>query len=218
MSQVGDSVVGVTDAGWTAVAALGAAALTAVASLGVVAYEDQRRNRRTAQDALRAAVIDLLVRSLNLAARAQAMGEMMKIRSGLGEGLDIVLRHRRPIDLLELHDWVAQDFSPLGQAWAATWLRGDQELIRLANDVVDRAAELIGVSAMRQPAHSAADRLLRWARGERWTKEMLSDHQAALHELADSRKGLAEYARKRLGEDAVNVFTAVDGNSTPVVL
>ena len=95
----------------------------------------------------------LLARSLAVAMRARALGEAMKIRSGLKEGVDVTMRNRKPVDPLEVHDWMAQgEVIPLNSALAELWTRDDQEGIRLANDVVNKCAELLGVSTARQPA------------------------------------------------------------------
>ena len=49
------------------------------------------------------------------------MGETMRFRSGLKEGWDIALRHRKPVDPLELPDWMAQDLVPLNEVLSELW-------------------------------------------------------------------------------------------------
>lgn len=188
------------------VAALGAAALTALASLGVVWYQESRRVRASASEALHQAIVELLARSLAISLRARALGDLMKHRSGLTEGLDVATRVHKPVNLLELHDWVAEDFSPLNEACGQIWTRGDQEMVRLANAVVLCCADLLGVSTARQQAVSAAERLRVWVLGERWTPDMVAEHQASVEALAEARKGLADCARRAFGRDVVDLF------------
>ena len=44
------------------------------------------------------------------------MGESMRLRSGLSEGLDVTLRLRKLADAMEFHDWMAQDVMPMHAA------------------------------------------------------------------------------------------------------
>ena len=188
-------------------AALGASFLTAFGSLGVVWVQESRRRKASDLAALRAAVTELLARSLAVAMRARALGEAMKVRSGLKEGVDVTMRNRKPVDPLEVHDWMAQEVIPLNSALAELWTRDDQEGIRLANDVVNKCAELLGVSTARQPASDGLGRVRRMVAGERWTPEMIAETERAVRELAQARKKFAEHARIRLGEAAVELFT-----------
>lgn len=190
-------------------AAFGSSFLTAAASLGVIWLQQHLRRRADAKAALHGAVLEVLSRSLSVATRSRAMGETMKIRSGLVEGLDIALHHRKPTDPMELHDWLAQDLTPLNTALADIWTRWDQEGVRLANDVVSKSMDLMGASLARQPASTTRERLRRWAAGERWTPEMLADHDKALKKLAYARKELADHARGNLGLGPVDLFAQV---------
>jgi hypothetical protein len=97
-------------------AALGASFLTAAGSLGVVWVREWRRAKADDRAAL----------------RAQAMGESMRLRSGLSEGLDVTLHLRKPADAMEFHDWMARDVMPMHAALDEIWTRWDQEGVRLA--------------------------------------------------------------------------------------
>jgi len=149
-----------------------------------------------------------------VATRARTLGDTMKLRSGLKEGWEVSLRHRKPMDPLELHDWIAQDIAPLNAALSAIWTRDDQEGVRLANDVVNKCANLLGVSGARQPA-DGWERLWRWASGERWTPEMTKAYDDAMHGLAHARKRYADHVRVRFGLDAVKLFTSVQAGDMP---
>jgi len=89
------------------VAALGASFLTVLGFLGVVTLQERLRDKATDRDALGAGGHRDVSRSTAVATRAQAMGETMKLRSGLGEGVDVATHLRKPADPLEIHDWMA---------------------------------------------------------------------------------------------------------------
>ena len=190
-------------------AALGASFFTAAGSLGVVWVREWRRAKADDRAALRVAVRELLSRSMGVALRAQAMGEAMRLRSGLSEGLDVTLHLRKPADAMELHDWMAQDIMPMHAALDEVWTRWDQEGVRLANDVVGKCMDLLGTSTATQPARNSRERVRKWAAGERWTPEMRDAQQATIRELAHARKRFADYARARLGLPEVDLFAQV---------
>ena len=186
-------------------AALGASFLTGLASLGVVAYQEWLRSRAGDRDALATAVIEMLSRSLAVAMRAQAAAETVRLRSGLSEGVDIAIRLRKPLDLFEFHDWMAQDMAPLNTAWSVVWAHGDQEMVRLANALLSACSDLIGISTPTQPTATYLERFRRYVVGERWTAEQRAESQHALEEVAHARKRLAEHARQELGKRHVEL-------------
>jgi hypothetical protein len=143
-------------------------------------FQQWRQARSADQDALHAAIGEIMSRSQAIASRARAIGEVMKQRSGLPEALDIVMRHRKPVDIFELHDWLAQDFAPLNDALSEIWTRGDQDCVRLANEVVDKCGDVIGAGGALEPARSLRDRVRKYVIGERWTPEMLADYEKNL--------------------------------------
>jgi len=195
-----------TNAELAVVAALAASALTGGTSLGVVWLREWLRGRAADRDVLAAAVTELLSRSMAVSLRYQALGEMMKQRSGLGEGADVALRQRKPLDHFELHDFIDRDVAPLNAAWSVIWTRGDQELIRLANKLVANCADLMGVSTARMPAATTLTRMRRFVVGERWTPEMQADLERARRDMAHARKDLAVYARSVLGLPPAELF------------
>jgi hypothetical protein len=70
----------------------------------------------------------------------------MFTRSGIVEGIDIALHHRKPIDAMELNDWLIIDLGPMLDAQSAIWLHGNEVLIKGASDVVMAAGEVISKS------------------------------------------------------------------------
>jgi len=145
--------------------------------------------------------------------RARAIGELMKQRSGLKEGLDVTMRHRRPVDLLELHDWMDKDLAPMNVALSEIWTRWDQEGVRLANDVVLKCMDLLGAATTRTQGGSGWERVRIWAAGERWTPELIAANDAALQDLARSRKRFAECAHYMLGQGPADLFAQVESTA-----
>lgn len=196
---------------WAVVtAALGAALLTSLGSLGVVRLQEWLRGKASDGDALHRAVLEVLSRSMAVAFRGQTIGQAMKVRSGLGEGLDIMLHIRKPLDHMQFHDWLAQDVVPLNTALAEIWTRWDQEGVRLANEVVDKCLNLMSAYTALQPVASGRERVRQWTVGERCTPEMLAENERALKDLALARKRLADYARAVLGLPTVDLFAHVE--------
>jgi hypothetical protein len=182
--------------------------------MGVVWLQDWRRGKADDEAALRASVQELLSRSLAVAMRARTLGETMKFRSGLKEGWDVAFRHRKPVDPLELHDWMAQDLVPLQAALTEIWTRDSQQGVTLANDVVNKCGELMGASTARQMAKGLG-RVRVWAAGERWTPELNAAYDKAMRDLAQARKRYAEHVRARFGLDAVELFLPVQADDEP---
>jgi hypothetical protein len=196
-------------------AALGASFLTGLASLGAIWFQEWRRGKASDEDALRASAQELLNRSLAFAMRARAIDETVKLRSGLKEGFDVAMRNRKPADLLELHDWMAQDLAPLNAALSEIWTRDNQKGIRLANDVVNACTALLGASTSSQQDTNAWERVRRWATGVRWTPEMIEENDRAMRELAHARKRYADHVRARFGLDTVELFTLPESEGKP---
>lgn len=194
--------------------ALGASLLTGFASLGVIWLQQRLQSRDSDRAALAASAQELLSRSLAVAMRARAMGDTMKFRSGLKEGFDVAMRHRKPIDVLELHDWMARDLAPMNAALSEIWTRDNQEGVRLANDVVNKCGALLDAATARQPAENLG-RLRRWAVGERWTPEMTKAYDDAMRDLARARKRYADHVRARFGLNVVELFASVEADDKP---
>jgi hypothetical protein len=197
-------------------AALGASFLTGLASLGAIWFQEWRQGKAGDEDALQASIQELLSRSMAVALRARTMGEMMILRSGLKEGWDVTMRHRKLVDHLELHDWLAQDVVPLNAALGEIWTRDDQEGIRLANDVVNACMDLLGASIARQQGGNGWERMRRWTAGEKWTSEMIEENNRAMRRLAYARRLFADHARARFGLGAVELFTLAESDDKPV--
>lgn len=202
-----------TSAWAVVIAALGASLLTSLGSYWVVRFQERRRSQASEFDALYRAVRELLTRSMAIGLRAEAMRNAIKFRSGLMEGVDIVLlRLRKPVDALEIYDWQAPDLVPLNAALNEVWIRWDQEGIRLANNLVNKCMDLLGASVALAPAYTLPQRLRKAVMGERWTPQLQQAHQRAQHDMLQARTRLAEYARATLKLDAADLAAQVEAS------
>ncbi|WP_375504425.1 hypothetical protein [uncultured Jatrophihabitans sp.] len=195
-----------SDAALALIAALAAAALTGLSSLGVVWFQERLRGKAEDADALIRVVTEMLARSLAMALRARTLGDAAKLRSGVGEGLDILFRIKKPIEPLELHDWLQQDYGPLNAAWSDILSRGDRKVVTSANRVMIACGVLMSAATDIQPAFGATAKLRRTVAGEKWTTEMLGALSAAQKDLEQARKNLIMVARDKLGRDVIDPF------------
>lgn len=198
------------------IAALGAAFLTAGGSLGVVFYQERLRGKSADADAMAATVTELLSRSFALALRARTAGETAKFRSGLGEGVDVATRQRKPVDLFALHDWLDTDFAPLRAAWSELWSRGDQELVDVGNRLMSACADVITAATETAPAPSSMSaKVRRLVRGEEWTLALTERLEAAERALAAARRQLTLVARRQLGRPFIDPYSRDEPTGAP---
>jgi hypothetical protein len=202
----------VNPAAWTAIAALGAAGITGLTSFWLLRYQEGRREEAGRRQALSAACNEILWHSMGLLMRANNLANMAVARSGVKEGLDIAMRVRRPLDFLEVYDWMAKDWSPLSGGWSAIWLAGDQELVRLANDVLSHSGAVMTAFMLPEPP-GQSERASRWFLGVRPTPADKAKQEAAVKDLASARKRFAEYSRSLLGVDSIDVFAQLAPDS-----
>jgi len=181
------------------VAALGASML---ATGGLLLRDWVLRRRRRLTERL-AAYESLLAHSMVVGQAASALRLTLQIRSGLGEGWDIALRHRKPLEPFDLADRLLRDFQPLLAAWTAVWAKGSEVAIPLANDLVDTCVDLIRVAT--EPGREGS-RVGRFLRGERWTADQDRAFTEAHRALGELRRRLAEVLRHEGGEEVVQLL------------
>jgi len=97
--------VSITNTDWAVVAASVSAS---VFSIGGAFWLDAKRAKRQArivkQDELKIACARIISGSMKVAHKAGGLRLAMVVRSGLGEGLNVLLRLRSPVDPLELNE------------------------------------------------------------------------------------------------------------------
>lgn len=122
---------------WAVVAAaLGSATLTIAGTFWLEQWRLGRAGKAAHNDRLREACVQMGAHALSFALRAHALYLTAVFRSGIGEGLDIVLYHRKPIDPMELADWLAVDLKPMLEAQSLIEATAGEELVRAAADLV----------------------------------------------------------------------------------
>jgi hypothetical protein len=181
------------------VAALGASILT---TGGLLVRDWLVGKRRRGAERL-AAYEELIAQGTLVLQTAAALRLTMKIRSGLIEGWDIALRHRRPLEPLELADRLLRDFQPLLAAWTRVWSIGSVESIPLADELVERCIRLIDVATEKGRGGTA---LRRYLSGERWTPQQEDALAQAHKDVGDARRRLAELRRSEGGEPAAEFW------------
>ena len=183
------------------VAALGSSALIGLIALGLGGRQHRQRERAAARQDRFATYGKLLARSVTIVTRVRATGDTMRLRSGLAEGLDIALRHRRPIELMELHDWFSQDFRQLTDAWVKIWTVGTQNAIDAADRLVDACGDLIEAATSQCPKRGWLWSALR---GKVWTEEQRATYQETLERVSAERVAFARLTRMEMGNAAVD--------------
>lgn len=182
------------------VAALGASALTAAASLGVAWIQARWRTSEDRRQHLASACSDVLSASMLVAHRARVLDSTIQVRSGLTEGLDVALHHRKPVDPMQLYDWLSQDLAALHKAVSEVWLRGGGEISRTASDIEVQCARLLELGTSVPGQRTFLQNLTHVTRDEafveRWIQEgtrlgqlrrtFLTAAQAALGDAAGS--------------------------------
>jgi hypothetical protein len=214
----------VSDVGtaWAVVAAaLGAALLTTGGAFLLDRYKAGSAAETVDRNELMAACVDLISRAQKLSHRAGFLHETMITRSGLSEGMDIALHHRKPLDQLEIGDYFLVDLGPMLEAQARVWLSGDEDLITHAGGILFASAELMGKSTAlptdRRPSEgdTAKERMIKRARGLKSLErdpELEAARNQALRELGRACWQFGQVMRARLGvKDVEALFRAFPG-------
>lgn len=169
----------------TAFAGLGGAVIAAGAVIW--ATQIQRRDtRRGSQEESRTAIyVQLWSSSAIFAHEAELLRHLKELRAGPLDGLRVLLRLQRPLDLLDLDARLRPFYTGMYEAWARLWVSGSQEAIRAGNHVIMTAADVM--AAMSTKSHG--------------------QFRQALAALATARKDYSEVTRRELDQPAVELFT-----------
>jgi hypothetical protein len=186
------------------IAALGASLLTVLGTVGRDRLQERREGRGAEKKEQLAAYQEVLNRSLAFANRSRALGETMRLRSGLEEGLSVALRQRRLLDPFELYDWIDKDYGPLIDAWSRVWVVGPQSAIDAADRVALACGEVLGAATARSYRNQVV-RAYRMLVGEVWTRDQLAEYDRALRRLAEERVAFVKVIRAEMGKQAVDL-------------
>jgi hypothetical protein len=134
------------------------------------------------------------------------MRATMERRSGLQEGLEVTLRHRKPIDIMSLYDWAVDDLNTLMDAWSRVWYLGTQAAIDAADSLVSACNEVLELAVTYNSEEQPAKRRLHtYVVGLRWNQEEQAAFQAALTRTAERRAAFVQLMRKELGQPPVEL-------------
>lgn len=177
------------------VAALGASLFTGLASLGVAWVQAAWRTSEDRRQHLETACSDVLSASMLVADRIRVLNATLQVRSGVAESLDVTLRHRKPVDPLELHDWLGQDMTALHKAVSEVWLRGEPSVGNLASDIELQCAVLLELATSVPGQRTFLQNLKRIERDEAFIAKWLE----GTARLGTLRRTFLQVAQRSLG-------------------
>lgn len=186
------------------IAALGSSALTGLVVVGLEWWRSSREGRAARAERRGRAYTRLLAQSGVIAHTASGLHVAMEARSGLREGLNVMLRLQKPSDPLDLIDRLRVDIQPLYEAWSEVWAVGSKEAISEANDLVARCGAVMGAATQQGKARPE---FLRMISGEKWTQAQLDQWQEELRGLAEARRRLGITARREAGVEVAELFS-----------
>lgn len=189
------------------VAALGSSTLTIAGSFWLEQWRLRKAAKAASLDRLREACAQLGTHAFLFALRAQVLYQTAVIRSGIREGSDIALYHRRPADPMSIADWLAIDFKPMVEAFTIIEISGDRDLIHAASKLLAAAASVSekASSVTRRSITADDSRLKRIAQYVqalvplRPNPETEEDIRETVAELARNLREFNHKARIRLG-------------------
>lgn len=190
---------------WAPVAAaLGASLLTGGLGIGGIWLQQHRRDRSVAMQEKATAYHQFISRSLSFSIRAHAFRNVLQARSSLQEGADVdaALRLRAPIDIMELHDWLAKDFEPINDAWSKIQIVGTPEAIDASTQLLDASADLVDIAITPGAAQGEAASTIN---GTAWTQGQQDKLQDASSRVIKEREAFIRLVREELGKEAVTL-------------
>jgi hypothetical protein len=186
------------------IAALGGSALTGLLGFGLLWWQSHRAEQSALSERRARAYSILLARSGVIVHVAMGFHTTMQFRSGLAEGVNVMLGKQKPLDPLELTERIRADIEPLYEAWSEVWAVGSKEAIIEANILVDKCGDVM--SAATRPGE-AMPRFMQIIAGEKWTQTQLDQWAKEVSALAEARRRLAITARREAGVEVAELFT-----------
>jgi hypothetical protein len=184
----------------TVVAALGGSALTGTVALVVPAVQRRYSRQDTAATERATAYEDFANAAVAFAFRVEMGVGALRLRSGLSEGVSVLLLRWRPIEPVETFDRMYRDFQPLQQAWSKIQTVGSQAVIDAAGQVIDACVRYIESAMSPDKTLGPVSRALR---GEVWTSTKTAEVEAARRALFAAREQFINVVRTELDREPV---------------
>ena len=181
------------------VAALGASILTGFFTWGFSASGQRRADRRDAERRQGEGYLPILLASNRLVAFGQVLRVMLSARTGVAEGLGVLLRLRKPIDTQDLMGRFATELTAILDAQAALQTVGTQAAVDAGERVVLVATEYL--TACGEMTSSQR----RWLeiRGWKPTRLQQENLEQKLRELFRARAAFIHVVRRDLDRGPV---------------
>jgi hypothetical protein len=186
------------------VAAIGSSALTGAVGFGTIWWQQRKRDKAAAVSEMSETYHQLIAHSLSFVIRARTLRNAIQARSGLREGLDVTLGIRPPLDPFEFHDWFAQGFEPINQAWSKIEMIGSPEAVEAATQVLDACADIVAMAT--QPG-AGRGKIATTLGGVQWTAEQEHALEAVAKRVLKHRREFIRIARADLSMPVVSPAT-----------
>lgn len=196
-----------TDAWPVVAAALGSSSLTIVGTFWLERWRSQHALREAQHDRLRAACVQMGSHALAYALRANMLYVTIIDRSGIGEGLDIALYHRKPLDAMDLWEWLSVDLIPMLEAQILIEVTANEDVVRAASDLILASTEVLEKATSISPraglqGPSKQFRVGGWLRGLvslRRNPDVEKEIEQAVRQLARQLRRFTRVTREHLG-------------------
>jgi hypothetical protein len=195
--------VSVADIWIPAAAALAGAAIGVGGSFGLTMYQNSRAGRDARKTEALSTYGELVSASLQMMLLAQAMGLVMRTRTGLLEGFSVMMRQAKPVDAIQLYDWIRGDLQRLHDAWSRVQATGSQDGVDAADRLLDACSDFMGAAVATDDSRSPISRVVL---GERPSPSQIEQLSTIMARVAAERMSIVRIARREAGRSAV-VFT-----------
>jgi len=193
------------------VAALGAAFLTGFFTWGAAAWAQRRADKRESLRHRREGYQPLLNASNLLISLGFGSRVLLQARTGVAEGIGLLLRIRRPVDSQELQQQYAAALTAILDAQDALSTVGSQAAVETGEQVAMAAANYLSACA------DMTSNQKRWLALQGWkpTKRQEQELEKRLRELSQARAAFVHRIREDLGEQPI--VLSIDRNEAPGV-
>jgi hypothetical protein len=196
---------------WATVAlSLGAAGITALAGFGTILWQQRMLAQAAVSERTSAAYQALIAHSLSFIIRAQTLKALVEQKSAVIDRLDLEIRSQFPgplathmrtrqsLDLLTLHDWLAESFDPVNSAWATVKVFGSPPVVTSADKLVAACSTCLGAATQVGTARGKVGTLLL---GVKWTPEQRLAFDNTLKDLGVARDAFILLANREFAAE-----------------